>query len=789
MATIFLCAISSISSVGQDKCMLSLSGTVVDPDGNGLPGATIMIGSLGIVSNVAGRFQLENLCPGNYLIEVKFMGFEDYSERIILSFSRQLTLRLNPSRIELKEVAVYGEIAATGMTNSSLTIADANLDRVKGKTLGEGLTALPGVNAIQSGPAIFKPVIHGLHSQRILILNNGIRQEGQQWGIEHAPEIDPYVASELSVVKGAEAVRYGADAMGGVVIINTPKLDHNKNFGGELNTGFMSNNRMGVISGTFEGGFGENSNWSWRLQGTGKKGGDFSAPNYVLSNTGVKELNFSGAIGFTDSGKGLEIYTSSFNTEIGILRAAHTGNLTDLENSIKNNEPWYIAPFTFDINNPRQQINHQLLKVKAHKHVGNLGKINFLYGGQYNQRKEYDVRRGGLNERPALFMKLLSNVLDVSLDHEHVLHSGSIGINATYKYNINETGETGVRPLVPDYTQFATGLFIIEKMRKANWLLEVGARYDFQFLEVRTFTFSRTLVKPSFNFHYFSGTLGASRYFSQSVRLNNHISFSMRPPHVSELYSEGLHHGTAAIEEGLMRVGGEVLTDQDLILKEASGKWISTLQITGKKLSADFSVYANLINNYVFLSPTGSRLTIRGYFPVWAYQQTDALLAGADAFVQWSVSKKFQYTGKLSYIYGSDLSRNDVLIFIPPVNITNSIGYQTNLGELEDFFVRISVPIVYEQFRAPITVYPSEIPDYTGDQIYDIAPAPPGYTLINMEAGFKLPLKNQHLALSLAGENLTNKVYRNYMNRLRYFADDTGRNFIIRLTYNFNSHN
>ena len=140
----------------------------------------------------------------------------------------------------------------------------------------------------------------------------------------------------------------------------------------------------------------------------------------------------------------------------------------------------------------------------------------------------------------------------------------------------------------------------------------------------------------------------------------------MRPPHVSELYSEGLHHGTAAIEEGLMRVEASA-TDQDLILKEAAGKWISTLQITGKKLSADFSVYANLINNYVFLSPTGSRLTIRGYFPVWAYQQTDALLAGADAFVQWSVSKKFQYTGKLSYIYGSDLSRNDVLIFIPPV--------------------------------------------------------------------------------------------------------------------------
>lgn len=119
----------------------------------------------------------------------------------------------------------------------------------------------------------------------------------------------------------------------------------------------------------------------------------------------------------------------------------------------------------------------------------------------------------------------------------------------------------------------------------------------------------------------------------------------------------------------------------------------------------------------------------------------------------------------------------------------NSITYLTDVGKLEDFFVKLSVPTYFEQHRAPITVYPSEIPDYTGDKIYDIAPAPPGYTLLNMEVGFKVPVKDHHLSISLAGENLTNKAYRNYMNRLRYFADDVGRNFIIRIKYNFHSHN
>ncbi|MFM9075334.1 MAG: TonB-dependent receptor, partial [Bacteroidota bacterium] len=68
------------------------------------------------------------------------------------------------------------------------------------------------------------PVIHGVHSQRILILNHGVRQEGQQWGAEHAPEIDPLIASDIQVIKDASAIRYGVDAIGGVVVVNPPAL-------------------------------------------------------------------------------------------------------------------------------------------------------------------------------------------------------------------------------------------------------------------------------------------------------------------------------------------------------------------------------------------------------------------------------------------------------------------------------------------------------------------------------------------------------------------------------------
>ncbi|MBX2968924.1 MAG: TonB-dependent receptor [Cyclobacteriaceae bacterium] len=776
--------------MSQENCTLKLSGIVRDSDGQAMPGATVMLNENGAVTDAQGFFTFKNLCTGAYTLSVKFVGSRPYESRIELTKNHQVTITLREDVTELKSIEVVGLQTRSAISNTSVSLTEYDLEHQHGKSLGESLKTVAGVNALQVGPAIFKPVIHGLHSQRILILNNGIRQEGQQWGIEHAPEIDPFIASEITVVKGAEAVRYGADAIGGVIIINPPSL-HNKahSFGGEINTGLMTNSRMAFLSGMVEGELSKSKPWSWRLQGTAKRGGDFTAPDYVLSNTGVRELDFSGSLGYKGDERSLEVYMSSFNSTIGILRAAHTGNLNDLQSSIENGEPWYVAPFSYDINNPKQKINHQLLKVQASQKLKGIGELNVLYGGQYNQRREFDIRRGGRSDRPALFMKLFTNVLDVSLDHDHPRHSGSVGINATYKQNINETEETGIRPMIPDYRLFSSGLFLIEKVRKRDWLFEAGARYDYQRLNVLAFTTTNDLVKPSFNFHYLSGSLGATYYISPQARLNTHLGVSSRPPHVSELYSEGLHHGTAAIEEGLMRPNSELLTDKALIRKETSTKWITSLQLGGERLSADFSVYVNAIDNYVFLRPIASRLTIRGYFPVWQYEQTDAILKGADVSLNWYPTKRIKYAGKFAYIHGEDATRNDVLIFIPPVTLANALTYTTDVGKFKDFFVQVSVPTVLKQTRAPITVYPWDIPDYNGERVYDIAPAPAGYTLVNVEMGFKVPVKENTLSLSVAGENLGNVSYRNYMNRLRYFADDVGRTFIIRLNYNFHSHN
>ena len=221
-----------------------------------------------------------------------------------------------------------------------------------------------------------------MHSNRILILNNGIRQEGQQWGQEHAPEIDPFVATNLSLIKGAAAVKYGSDAIGGVILVNPPELPTQPGIGGQFNMVGASNNKMYAGSGFLEGGVKGVQGLGWRVQGTYKRGGDARAARYRLSNTGLVEENFSAGVGYHKPSFGAEVFFSNFDSEIGILSSAHNSSSSDFEDAIGRSEPAIINDFTYDIGKPKQVISHQLLKAFLHADLKNLGELKLLYGFQ-----------------------------------------------------------------------------------------------------------------------------------------------------------------------------------------------------------------------------------------------------------------------------------------------------------------------------------------------------------------------------------------------------------------------
>jgi len=770
----------------EAQCTIVFRGKVVSSaDNSTLPLATIELLDLHetTVTNEQGEFNFENLCSQQIRIRVRYLGFQTFEESIDLSIqSSYLEIKLQVDSQELAEVTVEANKAKAIASLKVGQIDEFVLSKVPAKSLGEVLTEFTGVNMLQTGPTITKPIIHGMHSNRILILNNGIRQEGQQWGQEHAPEIDPFMANNLELVKGAAAVKYGSDAIGGVILVNPDDLPRSGPVSGKISAIGATNNRLYSGSGIIEGG---SNGFGWRVQGTYKKAGDAKAPDYRLTNTGMQELNYSLGLGYHKDDAGLELYYSAFDAEYAILRSSHFGNLTDLENAVGAERPLVVLPFSYDINNPYQKVRHQLAKINGHLDVEGIGELSAQYGFQHNQRKEFDIRRGGRSEIPSLSLDLYTHIVELDLE---VLTSdawrGDFGASFMYQNNENDP-ETGVRPLIPDFENWTAGAHGIVRYVQPNYELEAGLRYDFKHYLIKRFDENNQLLKPTFDFSNFTGSLGAVLFLTKGWDLRTNLGTAWRAPHVNELFSEGLHHGAAAIEEG-----------NDSLRSERSIKWITTLTRENNRSRFELSAYYNYISDYIYLRPEEVALTIRGAFPVFRYQQTDASFMGLDVDYSYQLKRELVFSSKMSLIRAMDQQTESPLINIPPGQLEVGLEKTFRSKTLDNLFAGVNTRYVFEQRNAPRVVTVTEIRDaqqndedlFADDpSVFDILEVPEAYLLVNFNAGFALPLRNQaqRLEFFLSVDNVLNTRYRSYLNRFRYYADELGRNVNLRVNFNF----
>lgn len=789
-----ICILVILLSTGftqaQTHCIFDIKGRVISAETNQpISFATIEVTSgnkkEALVSKADGLFELSSLCESEVTILVKFIGFQTQERKYVLSSGQNnIEVKLIVDVKNLAEVTVEEEKVADVVTIQRSEVNAEALNRSAGVSLGEALTEITGVNMLQTGPTIAKPVIHGLHSNRILILNNGIRQEGQNWGQEHAPEIDPFVANNLKLIKGAAAVKYGSDAIGGVILVNPAELPNTSSFSGKVNLLGASNSRLYASSALFEGGIKGLEGFGWRVQGTVKKGGDAQAADYRLTNTGTEEQNFSMGLGYHKDNAGVEIFYSSFNAELAVLRSAHIGNLTDLAIAIDSDRPLFIDDFSYDINNPYQDVGHQLLKANGHIELKDIGDFSLQYGLQNNQRKEFDVRRAGRSEIPALSLDLVTHTLDVDLDMSVKGNwKWDVGASFLYQTNVNNP-ETGIRPLIPNFENWTAGAHLIGRFIKPKYELEFGGRYDFRHYLIKRFDENNNLQKPEFDFNNLTGSVGAVFFLSDDLTLRTNVGTAWRAPHVNELYSEGLHHGAAALEEG-----------NDQLVAEKSVKWINSIEKYTNRFSLNVSAYYNLITDYIYLRPESVELTIRGAFPVFRYQQTDALLYGIDTDLEYRFSEQLEVKTKLSLIRAKDRKLDSPLINIPTSQLEGSIVYNFNEGRLQKPFISAGFRAVSRQRNAPRVVSIVDVLDANNNDedlfasdpaIFDFIAPPKGYVNFNLSGGFDWAFENENnLNVFISIDNLFNNSYRDYLNRFRYYADDLGRNVSLKLSYIF----
>lgn len=747
----------SIVSYSQE-CKISIEGQIKDPhDDIGLEFGLIQLEETGTVvqSDSSGFFRFSNICVGEYHLMVSHPGCN--RERLFLRVSKDsfVTINLEHHSHLLQTVTVQGS-KNFFQSNTSNSINIQQLTRLAAKPFAEILEEFSGVSVQKNGSQISKPIIHGLSGNRIGIMQQGISIASQQWGNDHAPEIDPFGSQIITVIKGTDIVTYGGNQLGGMILLEQANIADDPHLHGSVLSSFQQNGNIFSLHTRLEK---ANQKFRWRTSVSSKAGGDNRSPDYYLTNTGIRE--FSGNLyTINEYHKNIIIknFFGVFYTDLGVLRGSHIGNLTDLKNAIGRSVPLFTQEkFSFDINNPKQNVIHLFNKFSVQRNKG-IFQEELNLSGQINRRREFDVVRARLSGSPALDLLLQSYFSEFKRIYQKNKFESRIGFQAKTNINLNLPGTTSY-PLIPDYLLINPALFYQLSKSYHKFLIEAGTRVEANFLSVKVPGRNLGLPTEKFNHTFPMANLIVGSTFEpmSNLKLKVQTGFASRAPEANEMYSGGLHQSVAGIEEG-----NRALKQERSIKSIITGSYLTSNHVT-----FEMSIYHQNIQNYIYLEPTKElRLTVRGAFPVFRYNQENVNIFGLDFSSQIELGHHFKWTNRYSYVEIRNTQNQNLLVGTPPGQAFSQIQYI------------ISFPKHKSQIQCGVNV--RHVFERKGIEPDVDFLAPPGsYTLLGFETEYQMEWKRHKVYLIFRVENLLNRVYRDYLNRLRYFADERGRNQIL----------
>ena len=373
-----------------------------------------------------------------------------------------------------------------------------------------------------------------------------------------------------------------------------------------------------------------------------------------------------------------------------------------------------------------------------------------------------------------------------------------MGVQGVYQRNRNQPG-TNTTPFVPNFTNQRIGAYLIEAHPLGADRLEWGVRYDYQTMAIQGRQANNDAYFNSLVYQSVTATLGWIKEIDDEQRFRTNVGLAWRPPNVSELYSFGRHQ--TSIEYGLWRYSllddgsrntNVILTQQDRAAPAERGvKWIGTYELSQGRWQTELTAYVNYIENYLYTQPAGITQTVRGAFPYFIYVQDDALLAGVDVSAVYQHNERLTSTVRGNYLWAKNVAKRENFVGLPPPDIRYQVTHHLpKLPFLKESSWDAEVRYTFRQFQSPRTLPLSQLlaaeqsdqPLFaTDDSAFDILAPPPGYWLVNL--GWTGGISNFQMGVQV--RNLLNQRYRSYTDRLRYFADEPGRNLIVSLKYAF----
>lgn len=790
--------IGAIFSIWGQSCDFTIRGNINDlHDGSPVYGALVRIENSDIFTQTdeTGRYLLQGVCSGYLVLVVEHPQCNSLKRKLFIEADDSINFDLEHHINELDEIIISDDQLKQINLSANESRLDVNqITRFSSQSLADALNSFTGVSSLKTGNSIAKPMIHGMFGSRVGIVANGMRLRDQDWGADHAPNIDLNAFENVQLVKGASALKYGGDMVGGVIILSPPKIELKDSLLGKTVINLVQNG-MGVslssdLIKTYSNGYYVKGQFTW------KRFGDIKAPNYILSNTGLKELNYSIKLGRTRIIRGWEINYSRFKNETGILRAAHIGNIQDLLRALNSYEPLRIEPFSYSINAPKQQGTHQNIQFTSFNQFNDQAKWQFDYNYQENTRKEFDVRRGNRSDIASIDLRLRSHSFLSSLKwKKYFTWNFETGISGLIQDNFSNP-ESGIKRLIPDYLSYELGSFFIGSYKPNNsFSWDWGLRFDRVIWDVQKYyntsdwearnyqdVFSdfvvqdfgtQILVNPKLNFINWSAQTGITYVLRNHFRSVFSYILSQRSPNASEMFSDGLHHSLATIEYGNL-----------FLDKEISHKFLMSLNLDKENFKGSIEPYFSTIKDYIFIAPKSLKQTIRGAFPVWEYDATNILLWGIDSSLEIRLMNKMNLELNASYIHAQDRINNQPLISIPSFNTFQKFNYTFKNGLNVELINRY----VAFQNRFPDTNFQinSIVEGEITQKLIDISTPPKAYQYLDFSFSFPFDvIEGLNTSIRFIFQNLTNTKYRDYLNRMRFYSNEVGLNAEFQLIISY----
>ncbi|RZK97974.1 MAG: TonB-dependent receptor, partial [Hymenobacter sp.] len=479
-----------------------------------------------------------------------------------------LDLKLTPAATEIGQVVVTGVSQATELRRSPVptTVVDrTRLNQTSATNIIDAIAHTPGISQITTGAAISKPVVRGLGYNRVVTLNNGAKQEGQQWGDEHGIEIDEFSIDRAEIIKGPGSLLYGSDAMAGVINFLAPDPIAEGHITGSATANYQTNNRQQGYSLENAGNI---NGLNWLVRGTRKVAGDYqNRYDGHVFNSGFNEWNANGYLGLNKSWGYSHLTFSTFNQNLGLVegeRDSLSGRFVrdvavggQVESRVVSDGELR----GYSLTEPRQLVNHLRFGTDNSFVVGqNGGRLTLQVNYQQNLRREFgDVLTP---DQPQLYFQL--RTVDYALRYFVPEFGGgynlAVGTTGLRQQNRN----LGTEFLIPAYNMTEGGVFGVLKKSFGGLDLSGGLRYDVRRISAQSLylngdeqptaptTPGAETKFPGFlsTFNNYSGSLGAAYNLSDRLTVKANISRGFRAPNIAELGSNGEHEGTIRYEVG-----------------------------------------------------------------------------------------------------------------------------------------------------------------------------------------------------------------------------------------------